>query len=668
MPEKITKAKLSKHLDPLVHIRTRPGMYITHVQNPIVITREIIDNAIDEVMVGAAKNIWVTIHNDNSISVRDDGRGMPVTPIEVNGKMMPNARASWTVPNTGSHYDLDRSSTSSGTHGLGSKTTLATSDKFTGEVWLDNKYYYDEYIYDPESGQPGVPQVALKDDGSYTAHRQTPDNTPENFTHGTRVRFWPSEDVFDTTILDWEWLKKHMHQQAYLHNGLTTHIINEYDNQSIDYYEKDGLKAYLQTLIDASDGQPITQIHEFTGEMNTETSRLTADVAFVWTNSRNITQIGVTNSVNNHQGGTHIDGFNTGIMKLLNKYADKLGLSKDTLEARDTRPGLIAVVNVTYSEPMYNSQTKDLLTNPEVKQDMNKITVSQAQFELDKYIQDVQAIIKQAVARADARKNVDDLSKIKLDNKSLTMQVSEKLSPAKKTGPSVTAELYIVEGDSASGGLKRTRIQDPVSKLYQAIMPIRGKIINAAKATPAKVFENTEIATIITALGAGYGKDFNESKLNYDKLIIATDADADGAQIAELLRMFFFKYMRPLIENGHVYRVMSPLYINLVKDPDNKGKTKDVYTYDQNEQDAFLSKTDEKDIKEIRRYKGLGEMNDPLVKKTMIMPGSRRLIQFTVDDFDSAFENADLFMGKEVAPRREYLFENAEFAEILDID
>ena len=667
MSEKITKAKLSKHLDPLVHIRTRPGMYITHVQNPIVITREIIDNAIDEVMVGAAKNIWVTIHTDNSISVRDDGRGMPVTPIEVNGKMMPNARASWTIPNTGSHYDIDRSSTSSGTHGLGSKTTLATSDKFTGEVWLNGKYYYDEYVYDAESGQPGVPTVELKPDGSYYGHRQTEENTPDGFEHGTRVRFWPSEDVFDTTILDWEWLKNHMHQQAYLHSGLTTHIVNEYDNQSIDYYEKDGLKAYLQTLIDASDGQPITQIHEFTGEINTDDTRLTAHVAFVWTNSRNITQIGVTNSVNNHQGGTHVDGFNTGIMKLLNKYADKLGLAKDTLEARDTRPGLIAVINVTYSNPMYNSQTKDLLTNPEVKQDMNKITLSQAPFELDKYIQDVQAIIKQAVARADARKNVDDLSKIKLDNKSLNMQVSEKLSPAKKTGSNVTAELYIVEGDSAAGGLKRTRIQDDVSKLYQAIMPIRGKIVNAAKASPKRVFENTEIATIIMALGAGYGPTFDESKLNYDKLIIATDADADGAQIAELLRMFFFKYMRPLIENGHVYRVMSPLYINFVKDPNNTKKINEVYTYNQNEQDAFLSKTDDKLLKEVKRYKGIGEMKDPLVKKTMILPGSRRLYQFTIDDFDSAYENAELFMGKDVAPRRKYLFENAEFAEILDI-
>jgi len=668
MSENIPKAKLSKHLDPLVHIRTRPGMYITHVQNPIIITREIIDNAIDEVMSGTAKNIWVTIHNDESISVRDDGRGMPVDPINVNGKMMPNSRASWTVPNTGSHYDLDKTSTSSGTHGLGSKTTLATSDKFTGEVWLNNKYYYDEYQYDKDSGQPGVPQIALKPDGTYVAHRQTEDNTPENFTHGTRVRFWPSEDIFDTVVLDWTWLKKHMHQQAYLHKNLTVHLVNEYENEAVEYHEEKGLKAYLETLLENSDGQAITQLHEFTGEIQTKDTRLQAEIAFVWTNSRNIVEVGVTNSVHNQQGGTHIDGFNTGLMKLLNKYAEKLNLSKDTLESRDTRPGLIAIVNVLYSEPMYNSQTKDLLTNPEVKQDMNKITMSQAQFELDKYIQDVQAIVKQAVARADARKNVDDLSKIKLDNKALTMQVSEKLAPAKKTGPSVTAELYIVEGDSAAGGLKRTRIQDKVSKLYQAIMPIRGKIVNAAKASPKKVFENTEIATIITALGAGYGKNFDESKLNYNKLIIATDADADGAQIAELLRMFIFKYMRPLIENGHVYRVMSPLYINFIKDPKSKDKIKEVYTYDQTEQDTFLSQTDESTIKEIRRYKGLAEMDDPLVRKTMITPGTRRLYQFTVNDFDAAYQNAELFMGKDVPPRREYLFENAEFAEILDIN
>ena len=662
MTENIAKAQLSKHLDPLVHIRKKPGMYIGHVQNPIVVTREIIDNAIDEVMAGVARNIWVTLHKDGSISVRDDGRGMPVDLIDVNGKMMPNARASWTVPNTGSHYDVDITKTSSGTHGIGSKTTLATADKFTGETWIGDKFYYDEYIFDEENEQPGVPVVALDKNNKYIPEKQTPENTPENFTHGTRVRFWPSPDVFNTTDVDWNWLKQHMHQQAYLHSQLTSHVINETLDETITYHEEDGLNAYLTKLIEKSDGKPITQIHHFKGEIETEENRLKAEVAFVWTNSRNIVEIGFTNSVQNHNGGAHVDGFNTGIMKLLNKYATKLNLSKDKLDSRDTRPGLIAIVNIEYSTPMYDSQIKDQLTSEEVTPSMLKITSTQAEYELDKYIVDVENIIKQSVARAEARKNIDDLSNVKIDNKEMSRQVSKKLAPAKHTGSKVNAELFIVEGDSAGGGLKRTRIQDPQSKLYQAVMPVRGKVINAAKASPARVFENNEIATIVTALGAGYGNNFDESKLNYDKIILATDADSDGAQIAQLLRMFFLKYMRPLIANGHVYRVMSPLYINIMKN-----KQPEVYTYTQNEQDNFLDSEDSKNIQEVKRFKGLGEMNDKLIRQTVITPGSRRLYQFTIEDFDKTYENAELFLGTEVAPRRKYLFENAEFANILDI-
>ena len=660
-------AKTSKYMSPLAHIRLKPGMYINHTQNITVITREIIDNALDEVMDDAADTIWVTIHPDHSISVRDNGRGMPVTPIEVdNGRMLPNARASWTIPNVGSHFEeTDITKTSSGTHGVGSKTTVATSDHFIGEIWLDGKYYYDEYVYDPETKQPGVPVVELSDKGEYIPHKQTPENTPEGFTHGTRVHYWPSPDVFDTIKIDWEWLKRHMHQQTYLHKNLTVHLDNQVKNEQVTYHEDAGLKGYLSETLKQVDGKPITQIHEVHGQIQTDKTNLEADIVFAWTDSHNMTEIAFTNSVYNSQGGTHVDGFNNGVMKLLNNYAEKFNMVKEPLEARDTRPGLVAIISIKYSDPMYGSQTKEALTTPAVKSMMQKIIMSQGEFELDKYVQDVEAIIKQAVLRADARKKVDDLTNIKLDMKALNFNASKKLAPAKKTGSKVNAELYIVEGDSAGGGLKHTRIQDDNAKLYQAVMPIRGKIINAAKATPEKVFANEEIATIIAALGAGYGKDFDESKLNYQKLIIATDADSDGAQIAMLIRMFTFKYMRPLIENGHVYRALSPLYVNEIKNTENNG-THEVYTYTEKEQTQFLAKTDDNDIKEISRYKGLGEMNDELIFKTMIQPGTRRLYRFTVEDFDKAYANAELLQGPEVGPRREFLFENAQFAEILD--
>lgn len=662
MSQQIQKAKLSKHLDPLSHIREKPGMYINHTQNPIIVTREIIDNALDEVMAGGADHIWVTLHKDDSISVLDNGRGMPIDVIDIDGKLMPNARASWTVINTGSHFDQDITSTSSGTHGVGSKATLATSDRFIGEIWLNGNYYYDEYVYDQETEKPGQPIVDLKKDFSYQGRRQSPENTPAEITHGTRVHFWPSPDVFESITVDWEWLKKHMHQQTYLHSGLKVTLVNERKDETINYEENDGLLAYAKDLASQSEGKLITQWHEIQGTIQTGDNMLKADIIFGWTNSHNVVEVGFTNSVHNHLGGKHIDGFNSGIVKLLNNYASSLNLAKETLSPRDLKPGIIAIVNILYSDPMYNMQTKDMLMTDEVQPAVAKIIATQGQAELDRYIQDIETIVKQAVARADARKSLEDLTNVKIDKKTMTNKLSNKLSPARKTGNKVHAELYIVEGDSAGGGIKRTRIQDDNAKFYQAIMPIRGKIINAAKATPATVFQNTEIATIVTALGAGYGKNFDESKLNYERLILATDADADGAQIAMLLRLFFFKYMRPMIENGHVFRALSPLYVNTIKD----GKTtKQVNTYTEDEQEQLLNTTDRANLKSTERYKGLGEMNDDMIRQTMIVPGQRRLVQFTVDDFDEALDNAEMLQGKEVGPRHDFFFENAEFGDLL---
>jgi DNA gyrase subunit B len=362
----------------------------------------------------------------------------------------------------------------------------------------------------------------------------------------------------------------------------------------------------------------------------------------------------------NAQAGTHIDGFNQGMAKLMNDYAKKFALSKDTIEQRDLKPGIIAVVNILHTAPTYSSQTKDQLSDTFAKQAINAIVKDAGMFEFDRAINDVEAIIKQAIQRANDRKKFSDLSSIKVETKETKAAVSKKLKPAKKLRGDrgvESAEIFVVEGDSAAGSLVRMRLND--SGVYQAVFPLRGKIINAMKTTPDKLFKNTEISTIVTALGCGIGAKYDENKLKYDKVIIATDADPDGSNISMLLQAFFFEYMPKLIENGHLYRVMTPLYDNRLKNG------KDVLAYNDAEQDAIIEEHGD-NIVETLRNKGLGEIGDEKTGIWMNNPGTRKLYQYAINDFDNAYSNMQLLMGNEIGPRRDFLMENAEFAQNLD--
>lgn len=651
--------QIIEHKSPLKHIRIRPGMYVGQVANTIHLLTEAYNNADDEVVNGFADTVWITFHKDGSYSVRDNGRGMPVDVTELDGKKMPMARMAWSVPNSGSHFGLD-TTISAGSNGIGTKAINALSDKMVCRIWKNGLVYHEGFMYDQTLEEPGIPTEKLKEDGSYQGHRQTNENTPDfdnGFTHGTEIRWYPSDDVFETTKLNWDTVLTRLHNNSYLtHAHYILH--NEYTDQTVEFHETDGVQAFVEDLIKKSEGTPITKVHKIKGVYEKDNVKIKAEIALAWTNGPSITELAFTNTTVNSQQGTHVDGFNQGISRLINLYNKNLNISNNTIEARDLRPGLIAVINLFHSNPMYSSQTKEQLTSSDAKAAINQIIYNNGQLEFDKYIKEIEAVIKQAKTRAEERIRFSDLSQIKLNKKEMQTKLSQKLKPAKKTGPKVHAELYIVEGDSAAGSLTRTRINDKTSELYQAIMPVRGKVISAMKRPAKDIFANEELATITAALGAGIGSKFDPTKLEYEKVIIATDADEDGDNIQLLLLSFFAKYMRPLIEQGHVYRILPPLFKNKLKNG------KEILTYRQQEQDDFIERTKDTDIVSIDRNKGLGEMGDELTKETLIVPGSRRLLQLTTEDFEQSYELLNLYMGKDVEPRRKIIMEEAEFANI----
>lgn len=661
----------------LNQIRINPDMYGGSKSTPTHALQEAVDNGIDQILIKKADHLWITFHEDGSYSVFDNGEGMPVEVAETaNGDKMPTNRMAWTVPNTSGHY-TQQATTSIGKNGIGTKFVTATSTKTVGTILKDGKWYQDIYTLDPEvapafkdksdkaakllSRSPLIYETKLNRNHQLPSKTLTQKLYIHGQSHGTELRFWPDPDIYDSVAIDWTAFKDRLHQQAFLNPEASFTLINEATGEEVSYHEPEGLKAYVEYVFESSkedNEKLITGIHGFSGRIETnEGEWIGADVAFAWTDGATPRQRSFVNSVATPDGGTHVSGFNAGVRRMMNNYADKLGLTKDSIDSRDLQPGLVAIISANHTKPQYTGQTKDKLSNVDAKTAIDKITYEQGQFEWDKYITDVEAVIKQALERAALRRKIDDLSKIKLDSKDMKAKVSKKLKPAKKLRGArgvEQAELFITEGDSASGSLTRTRINGE-GGMYQAIFPIRGKIINALTSTSEKVFANTEVSTIFSAIGAGIGDKYDESKLNYDKIIIASDSDSDGDNIFALLITLFSKYTPQLLENGHVYRAQAPLFINY----DEKGNTDYIYT--ERDQQVYL---ETHDPKLVERAKGLGEVGDPMTRETLITPGTRHLTQYTTNDIEASTELVDLLMGKEVAPRRAFLMENAEFAHI----
>ena len=630
-------------LEGLEAVRKRPAMYIgdVGVKGLHHLVYEVVDNSIDEALAGHCKNIHVTIHPDNSISVRDDGRGIPTD-------MHPKEKRSAlevviTVLHAGGKFDKDSYKVSGGLHGVGVSCVNALSNHLRAEVFRNGTHYMQEY-------SKGVPQYALKEVG-----------TTED--RGTLVTFTPDDSIFIETTYQYGILEARMRELAFLNKGISITLTDEREKEedgsfkSHNFYSEGGLKEFVD-FIDMNREKLLPEVIHMEGEKND----IPVEVAMHYNTSYNENIHSYVNNINTHEGGTHLAGFRRALTRTLKKYADESGLlAKEKVEVTgdDFREGLTAVISVKVMEPQFEGQTKTKLGNSEVSGAVDQLVGEM----LTHFLEEnpnlakgiVQKVILAARARIAARKAREMVQR--KDVLSST-GLPGKLSDCSETDPFV-CEIFLVEGDSAGGTAKQGRDRN-----FQAILPLRGKILNVEKAMQHKVFENEEIKNIFTALGVSIGteedsKALNLEKLRYHKIVIMCDADVDGSHISTLILTFFFRYMKELIEQGHIYIAQPPLY--LVK----KG-SKQRYAWNDEMRDRLsieLGGENETGVS-VQRYKGLGEMNADQLWETTMDPEERTLRQVTIDSAAEADRIFSMLMGDDVPPRREFIEQNAKYANI----
>lgn len=644
-------------------VRQRPGMYIgdNSKLGLETIVREIFDNAVDEYpnYPDKTKPIKVILHSDNSVTVRDYGRG--ISPYESKahpGKI--EERLAYTLIGAGGKFEQNRDQNgnkfSGGLNGTGSSATNFMSEYFDVTIYRDGQIFHDRY---EDGGKPVVKLV----NGQLPHEKQT-----EPFTTGTKITFKADSRVLTTTHVDSDKLEQIFEQTAYLNPGLKIEFKNERDGDTDfnEYYSEKGLLGYIDKLTDEDEISDNLLIKPFEVKGTAQATSLghpvdmEAEIAFAFAKSDTGDSEAFTNGIYNSLGGTHLNGFYDGLLKLIRHYYEafedvmkskyrrqidlilKVTKSKNMTRLftkRELSPYTYVVINFKHSNPILRPQTKDELTSPEAKKAVSDIFYTHAMHYFDRNVRAVQTILGYLIKDL-YEKAKDDDADAKLSRKEQKLAVSTKLAAARYTGPGKGAELILVEGDSAAGSLKENRDAD-----YQAVLPLRGKILNVQKATLSRALANTEIATIFSVLGAGYGKNYDDKKLEYDKVLICTDADVDGAHISVLLQTLFLKYLPGLIENGHVFRIITPLFVNTLK---NK---KEVYTYDDKEQERFLKKN-EKNLAEVNRNKGLGELTKSQVIETILTPKTRHLQEIVINDEDQAYDTTEELMGSSVAGRK----------------
>lgn len=644
-------------------VRQRPGMYIgdNGKLGLETIVREIFDNAVDEYpnYPDKTKPITVILHSDNSVTVRDYGRGIsPYESTKHPGKI--EERLAYTLIGAGGKFEQNRDQNgnkfSGGLNGTGSSATNFMSEYFDVTIYKDGKIFHDRF---EDGGKPVVKLVG----GKLPSKKQT-----KPFTTGTEITFKADSTVLTTTQVDSDKLEQIFEQTAYLNPGLAIEFKNERDGDTdfTRYYSEDGLIGYIKKLTDEDEVSDDLLIKPFEVKGTAQAENLghkvdmEAEIAFAFAKSDTGDSEAFTNGVYNHLGGTHLAGFYDGLLKLLrhyytafedimkSKYRRQIDLilkvtkSKDMqrlFNKRELSPRTYVVLNFKHSNPILRPQTKDELVSPEAKKAVSDIFYTHAMHYFDRNVKAVQTILGYIIKDL-YEKAKDDDADAKLSRKEQKLAVSTKLAAARDVGPGKGAELILVEGDSAAGSLKENRDAD-----YQAILPLRGKILNVQKSTLSRALANQEIATIFSVLGAGYGKNYDDKKLQYDKVIICTDADVDGAHISVLLQTLFLKYLPGLMENGHVYRMITPLFVNTMKNG------KEVYTYDDHEQEDFLKKNKGK-FTEVNRNKGLGELTKKQVIETILTPKTRHMQQIVIDDEDTAYDTVEGLMGTNVAIRK----------------
>ncbi len=619
-----------KILEGLEAVRKRPGMYIgsTDKKGLHHLVWEIVDNSIDEVINGFGKKIKIILHADHSVSVEDEGRGVPVGK-HASGKDTPEVI--YTVLHAGGKFESSGYSVSGGLHGVGASVVNALSK------WMEVTIRRDGYEY----------FISFKNGGHVDQKLIRREKTSKT---GTKVRFMPDDEIFSTTMFSFTTICERMQECAFLLHGLTIEVIDEEDNKAETFHYENGLKAFVEYINEDKDS--IHKVMEFNGLRN----KIDVAVAFQYTTSYSENIISFVNNVKTSDGGSHEVGFKTALTKVFNDYAKANGFLKakeKNLEGPDTREGLTAIISLKIPESLlqFEGQTKSKLGTPAARTVVEAITTEQLQYFLEEN-KDIattilEKMLKSKVAREAARKARDEARSGK-DKQKKERVLSGKLTPAQTKNPAIN-ELFLVEGDSAGGSAKTGR-----DRKYQAILPLRGKVLNTERASLDEAYKNEEINTMIHAIGAGVGSNFDIKDSNYDKVIIMTDADVDGSHIQILLLTFFYRYMKPLIEEGHLYIAMPPLYkIECGKEGE--------YAWTEEDRKNLLEKYKGKQTK-TQRYKGLGEMDATQLWETTMDPKTRSLIKVSINDAALAEKRVSVLMGDKVAPRKDWIEENVEFS------
>ncbi len=633
-------------------VRKRPAMYIGDVSARGLhhLVNEVVDNGIDEALAGFADYIEVIINKNGSVTVTDNGRGIPVD-------IIPDEKRSalevvMTVLHAGGKFDKTSYKVSGGLHGVGVSVVNALSEWLKAEITLDGAVFFQEY-------KRGIPVAPVKEIGKAKKNER-----------GTKITFLPDNQIFKVTTFKFDTLAERMRELAYLNKNITIRISDKNNGDDETYHFKGGIIEFVKYLDETR--EPLHKTVYIEGERD----NTPIEAAFQYSNTYSENIFSYVNNINTHEGGTHLVGFKTALTRTLNNYATKNGLNKEgkiTLTGDDFREGLTAVISIKVAEPQFEGQTKTKLGNSETKSAVETLVGEKLAEYLEENPSVGKKIIEKCLRAAEAReaaRKARDLARRK--NALDSLGLPGKLADCSITDPE-HCEIYIVEGDSAGGSAKQGR-----DRRFQAILPLKGKILNVEKAKLTKVLENNEIKAIISAIGAGLGADFDPLKARYGKIILMTDADVDGSHIRTLLLTFFYRHMKDLITTGRIYIAQPPLY--KVK----KGK-EELYAFDEKERDEILKRLKvngkakgEELVKEqieegsvkgvaITRYKGLGEMNPEQLWDTTMNPETRTVLQVTLESAATADKIFETLMGDSVEPRREFIEKNAKYVKNLDV-
>ncbi len=626
-------------LEGLEAVRKRPGMYIGSVSRKGLnhLIYEIVDNAVDEHLAGYCTEIEVTLEKDGSATVQDNGRGIPVG---MHAKGMSAERLVFTTLHAGGKFDDSAYKTSGGLHGVGSSVVNALSTWLDVQVMREGKIHHDRYMR-------GTPTIELEN-GLLPVIGRTR-------ATGTRIQFLPDPEIFEKTRFSATELKSRLHETAYLNPLLTIHFTDLRGErpEEITFHEPDGITGFVREL--NQEEEPVSDPVCFKGEAD----GIQVEVAFQYVNEFHENVLGFCNNIYNAEGGTHLTGFKTTFTTVMNMYARQIGVLKEkdpNFTGADIRNGMTAVVSIKHPDPRFEGQTKTKLDNQDAARAVGKVTGDEIVRYFDRNLESLKAILACAEKSAKIRKSEERAKTNLLTKQKYSFDSNGKLANCESRDPSI-CEIFIVEGDSAGGSAKTARDRN-----YQAILPIRGKILNVEKASIDKVLANAEIKTMINAFGCGfsegYGNDFDITKLRYDKIIIMADADVDGAHISTLLLTLFYRFMPELIYEGHVYIAMPPLY----KVIPSRGQ--EQYLYDDKALERY--RRTHKAPFTLQRYKGLGEMDAEQLWETTLDPERRMLQRVEIEDARLAASITSMLMGTEVPPRKAFIYEHAQDA-LLDV-